>query len=619
MLKDKLEEFKNLSKDIIIEFCKEHNLPIPNIVFAPCPDRPSTSCIINNVYDCKYENGEYKGCKHDSTTVYINPYQYGLRTLLHEMGHYEQAVQGNATKSQDEELAESRAREIIAKYFPHDNPQGSTIADTITTTTTLVEEEKDKHKHEHKPLIIQANDSCLSCALKHLLSAKINLEEASSTSDEERQREKMLNVLGHIHEAENHLATERPELAQVVRDVRKQYEFVRRRPNPEFLKKIEELAKIIDRELEKEVRAEGRGEVGGEKEGKEAEEKEGLAIMLDPTSRDCICTAVSHGELLGELTVAVNKADWDKAIDILNRLRASRSSLKAFCGIGIDEEEIDAITRAITTKNKMAIHRELGRLKASLCGQKQLTLERFDTHNKAININSDSMHNHNMMKVEAYQLFARPVSDNFRGLYTMLGIDRLTGLDADTLNEANTPEIIGWFIDTVQDTMTTPFGHVLNNVLLGAGLYLVQGLFADQIAPSDRRFLANLGSHFFWRVITLLNPAISAVVKAQAATFGARLANRDFVGAVEQVFITNPFTSIRSMIDNILQNISGSVGEEGGGEGGTTIVQPIPAEQSVTTVSPAVAEQNILSVPEEGNIPPAINRPQTPNVIDVLI
>lgn len=372
-----MDQFKELSKDIFEELCKRDNIPVPKIVFAPCPSMNTTSCIQSELLDCKLTDNGLENCSHKGTVVYLNPYQYSLRTIIHEYNHYREAFKGNGTKAQSEEEAEKYAREVIANEFAHD--------------------------------IVSLDETCLPCALKHLLSSKINSEESLSTSDEKRKRDKTLYALAQLFEAENHLTREKPELAEKVREIRKKYEsskFV----TQEMLKDIEALISMVDEKLLKEI--------------------------------------------------------------------------------------------SITDKK---------------------------------DINNNNNNNITMIKEQG-----GAISSMFAGLYSATMIDRLTGISAEILNEINTPEIIGWLIDTLEDQYTTPFGHVLNNVIIGASLYAIQGLLANSIVTQDRIFLANLGSHFFWRIISLLNPATSSVVRAQAQEFGAAIASKNYNAALNKVFVNIP-------------------------------------------------------------------------------
>jgi hypothetical protein len=65
---------------------------------------------------------------------------------------------------------------------------------------------------------------CVKCAIKHLGSAKINLIEAAERGDERERRDKLLDAMFQLGEAENHLSADFPEEAAKVRNVRKRIE-----------------------------------------------------------------------------------------------------------------------------------------------------------------------------------------------------------------------------------------------------------------------------------------------------------------------------------------------------------------------------------------------------------
>lgn len=116
-LKQTLGDYKKLSVKVIEELCKREGLPVPRVVFAPCPTAQQTSCNIM----IKDENDVVIKENKDAPIVYLNPTNFGLRVLIHEWNEYQRQMK-NAGRylPKDEEAVERHTQEIIQKYFPKD-------------------------------------------------------------------------------------------------------------------------------------------------------------------------------------------------------------------------------------------------------------------------------------------------------------------------------------------------------------------------------------------------------------------------------------------------------------------------------------------------------------------
>jgi hypothetical protein len=107
-----LKDFKEVSKKIIEELCKRDKLPVPEIVFAPCPERPNTSCT--SILRDPFTRQTYK------KQIYLNPNVFALRTLAHEYYHYKLTVSGDDELAADETAVEVMAQDILNKEFEFD-------------------------------------------------------------------------------------------------------------------------------------------------------------------------------------------------------------------------------------------------------------------------------------------------------------------------------------------------------------------------------------------------------------------------------------------------------------------------------------------------------------------
>ena len=85
--------------------CQEADLPVPKIIFRPCPPFPWTSCT-------------RIGKDNSNPVVYLNPTQYGPKTVVHEFVHYREKMKGNDKVAADEWEVDRMAHDIIHKNFP---------------------------------------------------------------------------------------------------------------------------------------------------------------------------------------------------------------------------------------------------------------------------------------------------------------------------------------------------------------------------------------------------------------------------------------------------------------------------------------------------------------------
>jgi len=109
-------DFKNISIKVFEEFCKREDIPVPHIIFSPCPTDKSTSCV-----NMKWNEQTNEVAKDVRSKVYINPTSFGLRTLIHELVEYKRQMKSEKRLPEDEEAVEREVQDIIAKEFPHDN------------------------------------------------------------------------------------------------------------------------------------------------------------------------------------------------------------------------------------------------------------------------------------------------------------------------------------------------------------------------------------------------------------------------------------------------------------------------------------------------------------------
>lgn len=112
-LESLFENYRQTAIDVVKAIARKEGVPEPQIKFSSCPDQahPNTSCnFINN---------------DNSVTIYLNPYNYSLRSTIHEMQHYVARHKGVAEMSESE--AEAYARDMIGKKFHHDNMPDSIV------------------------------------------------------------------------------------------------------------------------------------------------------------------------------------------------------------------------------------------------------------------------------------------------------------------------------------------------------------------------------------------------------------------------------------------------------------------------------------------------------------
>ena len=108
------KDFKLVSIKVFEELCKREKIPMPTIVFAPCPSAPFTSCT-------HMEKDLLSGkVKQDKSVVHLNPNQYSPRTIYHEFLHYAFLLKGKEDIGLDEWEVERIAQDQMDKEFPYD-------------------------------------------------------------------------------------------------------------------------------------------------------------------------------------------------------------------------------------------------------------------------------------------------------------------------------------------------------------------------------------------------------------------------------------------------------------------------------------------------------------------
>jgi Erv1 / Alr family len=107
------KSYKSISKRVVEELCAKDKIPIPQIVFRECPTDSSTSCTDF------YRDPETKSAI-TKPIIYLNPYQFSPRTIVHEYEHYRRTFLDDDESMFDEHGVEQVARDIIAKEFPLD-------------------------------------------------------------------------------------------------------------------------------------------------------------------------------------------------------------------------------------------------------------------------------------------------------------------------------------------------------------------------------------------------------------------------------------------------------------------------------------------------------------------
>ena len=103
--------YKKAMADIIELICKREGVNTPEIVFAPCPGDPTTSCT--------RIPHDKQGATLSPVKIWLNPNQASVRTAIHETLHYFEAIGHKPTMSHDE--LDSMARDMVDKEFISDN------------------------------------------------------------------------------------------------------------------------------------------------------------------------------------------------------------------------------------------------------------------------------------------------------------------------------------------------------------------------------------------------------------------------------------------------------------------------------------------------------------------
>lgn len=119
-LKTVLGDYKKMSIKVFEELCHREGIPVPKIIFAPCPppnDHTSCTTFVTNPDRTMMKEGN----DGREPTVYINPNNFGLRVLVHEWHEYQRQMKHSGQYlPHDEETVEKNTRDIIHKYFPRD-------------------------------------------------------------------------------------------------------------------------------------------------------------------------------------------------------------------------------------------------------------------------------------------------------------------------------------------------------------------------------------------------------------------------------------------------------------------------------------------------------------------
>jgi hypothetical protein len=103
---EKLENIRETSRKMIEELCQSAGIPTPEIVFERCSDKRYESCTTTDRVG-------------DTITgkIYLDPYQYSPRALIHEWLHWFKTVKQEDGNNENE--VDSMAMSVIDKYF-HD-------------------------------------------------------------------------------------------------------------------------------------------------------------------------------------------------------------------------------------------------------------------------------------------------------------------------------------------------------------------------------------------------------------------------------------------------------------------------------------------------------------------
>ena len=113
-VRSSFKDMKDISIRIFKELCEREKVPIPEILFAPCPSAPFTSCthMEKDLLSGKINKGK--------SVIYLNPDAYSPRTIYHEFVHYAMFHKGKDDIATDEWEVERIAQEAMRKEFPYD-------------------------------------------------------------------------------------------------------------------------------------------------------------------------------------------------------------------------------------------------------------------------------------------------------------------------------------------------------------------------------------------------------------------------------------------------------------------------------------------------------------------
>ena len=132
-VKGAMKTFKNASVKIIRELCKREGIPMPEIMWTPCPEAPETSC---NIILKDSQTGRVLR----KPTIYLNPNVVSLRQVVHEWVHLKNTMRGFHSNAQNEELVEEEAQRILNSEFPSDMAKLK-YEDTITNKQMSVQKD----------------------------------------------------------------------------------------------------------------------------------------------------------------------------------------------------------------------------------------------------------------------------------------------------------------------------------------------------------------------------------------------------------------------------------------------------------------------------------------------
>jgi hypothetical protein len=108
---DNVREFKRVSSRIIEDMCKKEEVPMPDVIFEPCPGNHSTSCTRVPI---EVDTGKLAPLP---SKIYLNPHQASRRTVYHEGYHYIAKVKGDDALFHNEYKIDQMARDAVDKEF----------------------------------------------------------------------------------------------------------------------------------------------------------------------------------------------------------------------------------------------------------------------------------------------------------------------------------------------------------------------------------------------------------------------------------------------------------------------------------------------------------------------